>query len=336
MAEPLLWVKQQGVSHLPAENPGLLKVVRDRCRVRHYSLRTEQAYVAWIWRFIKANGMTHPRRLGKREVEVFLTQLAVQGKVAASTQNQALYALLFLYREVLESELPWMDEVVRAKRPRRLPVVLSQDEVHRLLAMLDGQHWLQAALLYGSGLRLMECVRLRAKDIDFARCEITVRAGKGNKDRKVPLPHRLQEPLQFAVERARVFHVQDRASGVAGVWMPDALAAKFPHANQDLGWQYVFPASKLSKDPRSGVIRRHHMDEAVLQRAVHSARTRAGLIKPATCHTLRHSFATHLLEAGYDIRTIQELLGHKDVATTQIYTHVLNRGGRGVLSPLDR
>ena len=324
------------MSHNPAQVPGLLEKVRERCRVRHLSLRTEQAYSAWIWRFIRANAGVHPRKLGKIEVEAFLTRLAAEGGVAASTQNQALSALLFLYREVLAIDLPWLSEVVRAKRPRRVPVVLSRDEVGRMLTMLDGRLWLQAALLYGTGLRLMECLRLRVKDVDFERGEITVRAGKGNKDRRVPLPQRLREPLAAAIERVRLLHEQDRALGLAGVWLPDALERKYPHAGHELGWQYVFPASAPSRDPRSGLLRRHHVDEASLQRAVQTARRKAGIVKPATCHTLRHSFATHLLEAGYDIRTIQELLGHKDVATTQIYTHVLNRGPLAVYSPLDR
>jgi integron integrase len=314
----------------------LLEKVRQRCRVRHYSLRTEQAYVAWAWRFIRANGGRHPRGLGKPEVEAFLTRLAIEGRVAASTQNQALAALLFLYREVLDVDLPWMEHVVRAKGARRIPVVLSRDEIARLLAMMDGQTWLQAALLYGAGLRLMECLRLRVKDVDFERQEIVVRHGKGGKDRRVPLPQRLRAPLEQAVERVRLVHAQDRATGLAGVWLPHALARKFPNADRELGWQYLFPAAMPSADPRSGVQRRHHIDEAVLQRAVRAARLRAGIAKPATCHTLRHSFATHLLEAGHDIRTVQELLGHKDLSTTQIYTHVLGRGAGAVLSPLDR
>ena len=330
-----IWVSKQGVTHQPVQSPGLLEAIRQRCRVKHYSLRTEQAYVAWVWRFSRANDGRHPRAMGKAEVEVFLTRLATVGKVAASTQNQALAALLFLYREVLALDLPWMEDVVRAKRPQRVPVVLSRAEVDRLLVMLDGQVWLMASLLYGSGLRLLECLRLRVKDVDFDRNEITVRAGKGNKDRRVPLPQRLRGALQQALCRVRVLHAQDRAAGVPGVWLPQALERKYPNAGLDLAWHYVFPAARISKDPRSGVVRRHHVDEAVLQRAVQAARKKAGIDKLVTCHTLRHSFATHLLEAGYDIRTIQELLGHKDVATTQIYTHVLNRGGRGVRSPLD-
>lgn len=331
-----VWRGKQGTTQNPRLSPGLLERVRARCRVRHYSLRTEQAYVAWIWRFIRAHGGRHPRDLGGKQVESFLTGLATRGKVAAATQNQALAALLFLYREVLDVKLPWMDNVVRAKQPRRIPVVLSREEVVRLLARLDGQSWLMGALLYGTGMRLMECMRLRVKDVDFDRREILVRSGKGGKDRRVPLPQRLQEPLREAVERVRVVHAQDQAAGIAGVWLPHALERKYRNAGGELGWQYLFPAESLSVDPHSGIVRRHHVDEGVLQRAVRSARIRAGIEKPASCHTLRHSFATHLLEAGHDIRTVQELLGHKDLSTTQIYTHVLGRGAGGVLSPLDR
>lgn len=314
----------------------LLVQVRQRLRVRHYSVRTEQAYVGWIKRFMTANDLRHPRNLDGKDVERFLTLLATHGNVAAGTQNQALAALLFLYREVLATELPWMQSVVRAKRPRRVPVVLSREEVGRLLAVLDGQNWLMAALLYGTGMRLMECVRLRVKDIDFERSEICVRGGKGGKDRRVPLPIKLREVLTARTERTRLIHEQDRASGVEPTWLPHALARKYPNAGRELGWQYVFSSPRLSRDPRSDLQRRHHVDESVLQRAVKTARDLAGIRKPATCHTLRHSFATHLLESGQDIRTVQELLGHKDVATTQIYTHVLGRGAGGVLSPLDR
>ncbi len=331
-----VWKGKKGVTQNPPAAPELLERVRRRCRVKHYSGRTEQAYVAWIWRFIRATGGKHPKDVGGAEVERFLTRLATEGNVAASTQNQALAALLFLYREVLGGELPWMEHVVRAKGPRRVPVVLSQDEVARLLAMLDGQGWLMAALLYGTGMRLMECLRLRVKDVDFERQEIVVREGKGGKDRRVPLPMRLREALQQSLARVRVVHAQDQVAGLDGVWLPHALERKYPNANRELGWQYLFPADKPSVDPRSGKVRRHHVDEGVLQRAVKAARVRAGIVKPATCHTLRHSFATHLLEAGHDIRTVQELLGHKDVATTQVYTHVLKRGAGGVLSPLDR
>lgn len=316
--------------------PRLLDQVRAAVRVRHYSRRTEQAYVAWVKRFVLDNGKRHPRELGAREVELFLTRLATEREVAPGTQNQALAALLFLYREVLGIELPWMEDVVRAKRPCRIPTVLSREEVARLLAMLDGQAALMAALLYGSGLRLMECLRLRIKDVDFARNEIVVRDGKGGKDRRVPLPRRLRESLGAAVERACLLHQRDLAQGAGEAWLPHALAWKYPGAGREPGWQYLFPAQGLSRDPRSGRMRRHHVDESVLQRAVKRAREAAGLVKPATCHTLRHCFATHLLESGSDIRTVQELLGHKDVATTQIYTHVLNRGAGGALSPLDR
>jgi len=304
-------------------------------RVKHYSVRTERAYAGWIRRFILANGRRHPSGLGGPEVEAFLTLLATRGHVAPGTQNQALAALLFLYREVLGVELPWMENVIRAKRPRRLPVVLSAVEVRRLLAAMDGQVWLMASLLYGTGMRLMECLRLRVKDVDFARSEILVREGKGGKDRRVPLPRRLRDPLAAAVERVAVVHAADLARGLGDVWLPTALARKYPGAGREAGWQYLFPSQALSHDPRAGGLRRHHVDDSVLQRAVRSARLRAGIAKPATCHTLRHSFATHLLEAGYDIRTVQELLGHKDLSTTQIYTHVLGRGASAVRSPLD-
>jgi integron integrase len=305
-------------------------------RVKHYSLRTEQAYVGWIRRFIVANGKQHPRDLGGPEVEVFLTRLATERNVAAGTQNQALAALLFLYREVLRQDLPWMNTVVRAKRPRRVPVVLTRIEIQRLLAQLEGREWLMAGLLYGSGMRLMECLRLRVKDVDFQRREIIVRAGKGDKDRHVPLPRALVPALHQQLATVRFLHTADLDAGFGAVYLPHALSRKYPRAAREWGWQYVFPASQRARDPRSGEVRRHHLDEKVLQRAIQRARHAAGITKPATCHTLRHSFATHLLEAGQDIRTIQELLGHKDVATTQIYTHVLNRGGHGVLSPLDR
>ncbi|HET6587385.1 MAG TPA: integron integrase [Oleiagrimonas sp.] len=318
-----------------SEQPRLLDQVRARLRVKHYSLRTEQAYVGWIRRFILANGKRHPREMGGPEVEAFLTGLATRHHVAAGTQNQALAALLFLYREVLEQELPWLDKVTRAKRPRRLPVVLSRDEVRCLLGQLEGREWLMAGLLYGSGLRVMECIRLRVKDVDFSRLDITVREGKGNKDRHVPLPRMLVTPLRDQMAAARLLHRSDLAAGFGAVYLPHALERKYPNAASEWAWQYVFPASQRSRDPRSGEMRRHHLDEKVLQRAVRKARAAAGINKPASCHTLRHSFATHLLEDGKDIRTIQELLGHKDVATTQIYTHVLNRGGLGVLSPLD-
>jgi integron integrase len=315
--------------------PGLLERVRECCRVRHYSLRTERAYVDWIRRFVMANDKRHPRNMGAVEVEAFLSRLATQDDVAASTQNQALSALLFLYREVLGIQLPWMESVVRAKRPQKIPAVLSRAEVTRLLALMDGQVALMASLLYGTGMRLMECVRLRVQDVGFDRNEICVRNGKGGKDRRVPLPRRVRERMLEQVERVRLLHGRDLAAGGGEVFLPHALARKYPNAGRELSWQYVFPSPRESKDPRSGRTRRHHVDEGVLQRAVKIARDKAGIDKPASCHTLRHSFATHLLESGQDIRTVQELMGHKDVSTTQIYTHVLGRGANGVLSPLD-
>ncbi|GAA4861354.1 integron integrase [Luteimonas vadosa] len=313
-----------------------MEEVRRKIRFRHYSLRTERAYVGWIWRFILANGRRHPRELGAPEVEAFLTRLAVEGRVAASTQNQALSALLFLYKEVLGLDLPWMQEVVRAKRPQRIPTVLSRGEVQAVLAQMDGRPWLVASLLYGTGMRLMECLRLRVKDVDFARNEITVRNGKGGKDRRTVLPASLVEPLQRELERVTVLHQRDLQAGFGAVYLPHALSRKYPNAAREPGWQYVFPAKSRSADPRSGTERRHHCDDAVLTRALKRGCREAGIVKPVSAHTLRHSFATHMIEAGYDIRTVQELLGHADVATTQIYTHVLNRGAGGVLSPLDR
>jgi integron integrase len=320
-----------------AHAPRLFDEVRRHLRLKHYSLRTEQAYLGWIRRFILANGRRHPREMGGAEVEAFLSTLAVHGQVAAGTQNQALSALLYLYRVVLGIDLPWMEGIVRAKRSRRVPTVLSQDEVRRLLACMDGRRpWLLASLLYGSGMRLMECLRLRVKDLDFGRSEITIRDGKGGKDRRTMLPRSLVEPLQRELERARLLHDQDLAQGFGEALLPYALARKYPQAAKDFGWQYIFPSAQRSHDPRGSIVRRHHLDDAILARALRSARRKAGIVKLLSAHTLRHSFATHLLEAGYDLRTIQELLGHKDVTTTQVYTHVLNRGGHGVLSPLDR
>jgi len=314
----------------------LFDEVRRRLRVKHYSLRTERVYLQWIRRFVFMNDGRHPRDMGGAEVERFLSHLATEGDVAASTQNQALAALLFLYRQVLKADLPWMEEVVRAKRPRRVPTVLSREEVQRLLAAMDGRTWLLASLLYGTGMRLLECLRLRIKDVDFSRNEIIVRDGKGGKDRHTVLPRKLADPLLREVDRVRLLHAQDLAAGFGAVWLPHALARKYPNAPHAFGWQYLFPATKLSMDPLGGRKRRHHFDDAVLSRAIKRACRLAAIAKPVSAHTLRHSFATHMIEAGYDIRTVQELLGHKDVATTQIYTHVLNRGAGGVLSPLDR
>lgn len=316
--------------------PRLLEEVVRVLRLKHYAFRTEAIYVGWIRRFVLANGKRHPREMGAAEVEHFLSGLAVQGKVAASTQNQALSALLFLYREVLGVDLPWMEGVVRAKRPQRVPTVLSREEIKRVLACMDGRAWLLASLLYGTGMRLMEVLRLRVKDVDFDRSEITVRDGKGGKDRHTMLPQSLVEPLRREVERAAALHGEDLRAGLGSVWLPFALARKYPQAAREFGWQYVFPSPKRALDPRDGVQRRHHFDDGVLSRSLKRACRAAGVTKPVSAHTLRHSFATHLLEAGQDIRTVQELLGHKDVATTQIYTHVLNRGGSGVVSPLDR
>lgn len=316
-------------------SPRLLDEVRRRLRLKHYSLRTEQAYIGWIRRFILANGKRHPRQLAGPEVERFLTMLAVSGKVAASTQNQALSAILFLYREVLGLELEWMAGVVRAKRPARLPTVLSVTETRALLAVMEGRSGLMASLIYGTGMRLMECLRLRVKDVDFKRNEITVREGKGNKDRRTVLPASLVPMLEAELVRVRVLHEADLREGFGEVWLPHALARKYPSAPREWKWQYLFPSRKRSIDPRDGCMRRHHLDDQMLSRGIKAAAQCIGLDKPVSAHTLRHSFATHMIEAGYDIRTVQELLGHADVATTQIYTHVLNRGAGGVRSPLD-
>jgi len=317
--------------------PKLLDQVRDRLRLKHYSLRTEQAYVGWIKRYIIFHGKRHPAEMGKPELEAYLTSLAVDRNVSASTQTQALSALLFLYKEVLGLEFPWLDEVTRAKKPVRLPTVLTADEVKLLLKYVDDPLMdLIVRLLYGTGMRLLECLRLRMKDVEFTRGEIVVREGKGNKDRVTMLPDSLADRLRAQMAFVKGQHMQDLAVGRGEVWLPDALAVKYPNAAKALAWQYVFPAAGFSTDPRSGAVRRHHVDEKRVQRAVKRAAERAELVKLISPHTLRHSFATHLLESGYDIRTVQELPGHSDVSTTMIYTHVLNKGGRGVMSPLDR
>ena len=316
--------------------PRLLDVVRDAIRRRHYSLRTEQSYVHWIRRFIYFSGRRHPRELGAPEVTGFLNHLARERNVAASTQNQALSALLFLYREALQTPLPWLDDLERAQRPARLPTVLTAVEVRRLLAGMRGTRWLMASLLYGAGLRLRECLTLRVKDVDFGYRQIMVRDGKGARDRVTMLPAPLAEPLKRQIAGAREVHERDLAAGYGTVELPNALSRKYPRAQYELGWQFVFPSHRLSRDPRSGALRRHHLYENYLTRGVKRAARAAGIVKPVSCHTLRHSFATHLLESGYDIRTVQELLGHADVSTTMIYTHVLNKGGRGVTSPLER
>lgn len=311
-----------------------LKEVSAAIRVRHYSIRTEQAYIGWIRRFIVFHSKRHPIDMGAAEVGEFLTHLAVTGNVAASTQNQALNALVFMYKAVLDKPLGDLQGVIRAKKPRRLPVVLSRDEVTAILHNLDGLHWLAACLLYGSGLRLMECIRLRVKDIEFDHRAIFVRAGKGAKDRVVTLPDALLIPLHRHLSSVKNTHEKDLADGYGQVWLPHALARKYPRAPAEWGWQYVFPASRRSIDPRSGVVRRHHFDESSIQRAVKIAIRQADINKPARCHTLRHSFAAHLLERGMDTRTVQEQLGQKDVRTTQPYTHLLKRGGNAVISPL--
>jgi integron integrase len=319
----------------PASKPKLLDQVRDAIRLKHYSIRTEQAYIDWIKRFILFHNKRHPREMAEAEVTQFLTYLARDGNVAASTQNQALSALLFLYKEVLKQEIGWLGRVERAKRPAKLPIVLSAAEVRRVCGHLKGVERLMASLLYGSGLRLMECVRLRVKDVDFAYAQVMVRDGKGGKDRVTMLPVNIAEPLQRYLAKIKLQHDQDLADGFGSVHLPFALARKFPNAEREWAWQYVFPSSRLSVDPRTGKKQRHHISEAILQMALKKAVRASGISKPATCHTLRHSFATHLLENGYDIRTVQELLGHKDVSTTMIYTHVLNKPGLGVKSPLD-
>jgi integron integrase len=318
-----------------AQKPKLLDCVRDAIRARHYSRRTEEAYLLWVRRFIVFHGKRHPRELGEAAVVAFISSLANRD-VSASTQNQALSAVLFLYEVVIGQKLPWMDGIVRAQRSARLPVVLSREEVAGLLVRLRGPVWLMASLMYGSGLRLGECVELRVKDISFDRGELTIRHGKGGKDRVTMLPAALRTPLAEHLGRVKAQHDADLAAGRGSVALPGSLCAKYPNAAREWAWQWVFPATRFYLDRTAGERRRHHLHETVVQRAVKDAVRSAGIPRPATCHSLRHSFATHLLEAGYDIRTIQELLGHRDVSTTMIYTHVLNQGGRGVRSPFDQ
>ncbi len=318
-----------------ANKPRLLDQVRTRMRLKHLSLHTEEAYINWIKRFIFFHDKRHPQQMGAPEITSFLSHLAETEKVSASTQNQAFSALLFLYREVLGQEFPQLERVVRAKRTQNVPVVLTRGEVRRVLAELRGTHYLMASLLYGAGLRLMEAVRLRVKDVSFESNQLIVQDGKGGKSRVTMLPQAIKESLRLHLEQVRAQHALDVRHEAGSVYLPEALARKYKGAEREWRWQYVFPAARPSRDPRTGDERRHHLSENTLQRAVKAAVERAKVDRLASCHTLRHSFATHLLEDGYDIRTVQELLGHKDVRTTMIYTHVLNRGGRGVWSPLD-
>jgi integron integrase len=317
------------------EKLSLLDAVRNRIRIKHYSIRTEKSYVQWIKSYIHFHSRQHPRELGAGHIETFLTHLAVDRNVSASTQNQALSALLFLYRDVLEIELPYLDKLTRAKKSTHVPVVFTADEAASVIRFLQPPYSLMVKLLYGSGLRLMECVRLRVKDIDFSYRTITVRCGKGQKDRVTLLPGSVKKDLELQIIKAGELHDFDLRSGYGAVFLPFALAKKYPAANREWGWQYVFPAKNRSIDPRSGLERRHHIGEQLLQRAIKRSIVQAGISKQASAHTFRHSFATHLLQAGYDIRTVQELMGHKDIRTTQIYTHVLERGGNAVRSPLD-
>jgi integron integrase len=316
-------------------NPRLLDQVREAIRLRHYSYRTEQQYVSWIRRYILFHGKRHPSELGGDHVEAFLSHLAISRHVASATQAQALSAVLFLYKHVLNTPLPWMDSVVRAKRPKRIPVVLSRQECLTVLSHLDGPYGLVARLLYGSGLRILEALRLRVKDIDLHRRVVTVRDGKGAKDRVTVLPESMVSSLRLHLRQVRDRHALALTRGYGGVDLPYALEQKYPRAPFETGWQYVFPAASPSRDPRSGAWRRHHLSLKMMQRRVKMAVRAAGIEKPASCHTFRHCFATHLLESGSDIRTVQELIGHASVKTTQIYTHVLNRGGIAARSPLD-
>jgi len=329
------------ISPTPTKSaPNLLDRVRQTLRTNRYSPHTESAYVDWIKRYIRFHGVRHPQEMGAEEVKAFLSHLATEMNVAASTQNQAFSALLFLYQEVLKERLPWIDDIVRSKRPKKVPVVLTQDEARQVLSRMTGTPRLMAHLLYGSGLRVMECVRLRIKDVDLGYLQITLREGKGGRDRRTMVPVFLVGGLRKQIAKVAELHHEDLSAGAGEVNLPFALARKYPNAAKELGWQYFFPASRraIATDPMTGRTweQRHHIDERILQRAVKQAVREAGINKPASCHTFRHSFATHLLENGYDIRTVQELLGHKDVATTMIYTHVLNKPGLGVRSPLDQ
>jgi integron integrase len=319
----------------PSQPPRLLDQVREAIRLKHFSLKTEKSYVHYIRDFILFHNKQHPKEMGTDEIRAYLSHLAIQRNVAPSTQTVALSALLFLYRQVLHIDLPYINNIERAKKPERLPVVFSRLEVRQILTNLEGVEHLIVSLLYGSGMRLMEGLRLRVKDLDFDYGQITIRDAKGKKDRKTMLPKSLEPALQLQLQKAKELHELDLSMGYGKVELPHALERKYPNASQQWGWQFVFPSWKRAVDPRSKVVRRHHVYEQSIQRAVKQAIQQAGIAKQGGCHTFRHSFATHLLEDGYDIRTVQELLGHKDVKTTMIYTHVLNRGGRGVRSPLD-
>jgi len=316
--------------------PKLMDNLRQALRARHYSKSTEHTYCLWVKRYIYFHNVKHPAEMAEPEINVFLTHLAFKEKVSASTQNQALAAILFLYRHVLKREVGELGDVIRARKPKRLPVVMTREEVKAVLAQLEGAKCLTGSLMYGAGFRLIECLRLRIQDIDFGRNEIMVRDGKGAKDRITMLPESLKEPLQKHLERVKTIHEKDLKAGWGSVPLPDALHRKYPNASKEWRWQWVFPQENRWKNPKTGEEGRHHVDESLIQRAVKEAVSKTGITKRATCHTFRHSFATHLLENGYDIRTVQELLGHKDVKTTMIYTHVLNRGPAGVQSPMDR
>ena len=316
--------------------PRLLEQLRHVIRVKHYSLRTEEAYVYWVRYFIRYHKLKHPRDMSKIEIEKFLTFLAVQRKVSPSTQNQALSAILFLYREVLNIKLPWLDDIIRAKRKKHIPVVFTRKEVKQILSQLDGTYWLIFSLIYGAGLRISECARLRVKDVDFHYQQLIIRDSKGSKDRVTVLPDSLIDPLRNHLARVKELHEQDLSAGYGQVYLPYALARKYPNADKEWHWQYVFPSANIATDPRTKVRRRHHVYNQTLGRVLKRVIRKAGITKPGSAHTLRHSFATHLLEDGYDIRTVQELMGHKDVKTTQIYTHVLQKGGAAVKSPLER
>lgn len=316
-------------------SPRLLDQMRQALRSRHYSRRTEDSYCTWVKRFILFHKVRHPGEMGEKEINEFLSRLAIEGKVSASTQNQALSAILFLYRRVLRREIGDLGEVIRARRAKRLPVVMTREEVKAIMDRLEGQVWLTACLMYGAGLRLNECLSLRVQDIDFGANQITVRSGKGSKDRLTMLPQAAKQRLVEHLQRVRAIHEKDVADGYGKVSLPHALARKYPHAAWEWRWQFVFPQKRRWVNSRTREQGRHHVDESIVQKAVKEAVRGAGIIKRATCHCLRHSFATHLLESGYDIRTVQELLGHKDVRTTMVYTHVLNRGGKGVRSPMD-